>query len=541
MSAKTFVVMSCWVSLLPLLASAEVPAGHQGVDEARAVQADPRRPTVPWPKLGPAKPLDLEALKKRYRWIAETIHLSERPPQRGPVDPRAYFLYGPAQPPHPFYQARFQRQLDNLTHSRMSAGNTLRLLPNSASFARKLQWMHKAQHSLYVAAMVYHCDAGGKAYADALIAAKQRGVDVRLVIDGIMQWAAGNCLRRLRHAGVQVVVSNRSLIPTKIDWEMHDKLFVVDADQAPGAVAIVGGQNIGSWYFDSNGVDSNYRDTDIEVQGPATRAIARRFVQIWQELRPLDASLEGYQAGLQDADLLDAAQARLGANNYPAWLQGLAADPVLTGDASAPTLGQPVDNALCRFVSQDPYRQTFHVFDAYTRLAQTSKRRLVMHALAFDPVGSRRQKAFLQALMDLSAKPDARVDVITNGPGLLQSQTMPSQLGFLFGVQSLNSAYTGIEGTQIHIWAYRSYVHSKAFLFDDAALAIGSFNYDDSATRCQESSLICISPGLIAQAQQMFARDLANASEVSLSPEQRLRSEDLKAMRSSSKKMRKRD
>lgn len=523
-------------------ADANPPKATDGKQRAQDMQAPKPGPKLHWPHLKKAQPIKIEELKQRYKWIEQTLHLSSSPAQQSSADLRKYFPDGAMPPPHPFYTLEFQQNLDALTHSRLSAGNQLRLLPNKNSFVRKKELMHAAQKSLFVAVMVFHCDQGGKAYANELIAAKQRGVDVRLMIDGIMRWAAGSCIDKIKRAKIPVLVSTRSLIPSKIDWEMHDKLFVVDADQPNGAVAVVGGQNIGSWYFDSNGVDSNYRDTDIEVRGPVSRDIARRYLRIWQELNPQDASLEGYRARLRDLDLRDAAKKQLGRDNYSDWIDNFTSRAFFTRANSAKKsgpskaedaktknyIGQSVDQALCRFVWQDPHHQTFHVFDAYTRLAQNSRRHIVMHAIAFDPIGSPRQQTFLQALKDLSMKPGGRVDVITNGPGLVESKTMPAQLGFWFGAMSLNSAYQGIEGSKIHMWAYRSYVHSKVFLFDDAALAVGSFNYDDSAVRCQESALICMNPRLIEQAQQMFARDMSNATEVSLGKEQQLQNQQLR-------------
>jgi phosphatidylserine/phosphatidylglycerophosphate/cardiolipin synthase-like enzyme len=445
----------------------------------------------------------VEKLRSRYQWINGTLNHQATEPVASIKSVDAHFGKRPRSENHPYHSLSFQRGMDRITHSALTAGNELLLLPNGKSGAEKFRLMKEARESLFVATMVFHCDEGGKAFTDALIAAQERGVDTRLIVDGIMLWAMPPCMGRLNRAGVKVSVSGRSVTPGRVDWEMHDKLFVVD-----GKTAIVGGQNIGTWYFSSTGTDDNYRDTDIRVVGPATRQIARRFVSIWRDLNPRDASLESYEAQLFDQDARDAAQGFMGSQNYGRWLSA----------------GKK--KGLCRFVFQDPHKDTFHVLSAYTSLARYAKERVVFHALALDPRGSAAQEAFRSELVRVSNSPGGQVDVITNGPGLVESHMLGQQLGLWFGTVSLNNAYLGVEGTPIRLWAHRSYVHSKVFYFDGAAVAVGSLNYDDSAMRCQESALICFDDDLIAETEAMFALDFANSTEVSLSRQDALSEED---------------
>jgi phosphatidylserine/phosphatidylglycerophosphate/cardiolipin synthase-like enzyme len=477
---------------------------------ALAAFAQNEKPERRGPRLGDL-PDQVKKLRARYRWINGTLNHQATAPVRQIKSVDAHFGPRPRADRHPFFSLSFQRGLDRVTHSRLTAGNDLRLLPNGDSGREKFRLMKEARKTLFVATMVFHCDDGGRAFTQALIDAKNRGVDVRLIVDGIMLWAMPPCMGDLNRGGVKVSVSGRSVTPGRVDWEMHDKLFIVDGGTRD-EVAIVGGQNIGTWYFESNGTDDNYRDTDVRVRGPVARQIARRFVSIWRELNPRDATLESYEADLLDADAKDAARGLVGPDHYPAWL-----------DPPAGKKGR----GLCRFVVQDPHKETFHVLSAYTSLARYSKKRAVFHALALDPLGSAPQEAFRAELVRLSKRPGAQVDVITNGPGLVESHMLGQQLGLWFGTTSLNNAYLGVEGTPIRLWAHRSYVHSKVFYFDGAAVAVGSLNFDDSAVRCQESALICHDPELIEATEAMFALDFANSTEVSLSKEETVAREDL--------------
>jgi|GEM_PF-1240458 len=409
---------------------------------------------------------------------------------------------------HPLRSERLQLHLDDVTHSRLTAGNTCKLLLNGNSGQKKFDLVDTAKHSLFITALIYHCDAGGQALTDKLVAARKRGVDVRLVVDALGAVAGVGCFHKLREAGVKLTVSSRSLAPTTIDWEMHDKLFIQD-----GKRAVVGGQNVGSWYFDSNGVDDNYRDTDLYVEGPVVRDVGRRFMRIWQEQNPLDASLERFCRQQQELDVKDATAGRLGRQHYKRWLAPIDDGGAAGGGAAG---GGEGGKGVCRFVGQDPHKGTFHVFETYQLLAQRCRQHLALHALSLDPVGSPHQERLRDTLVALAAKKKGRVDILTNGPGLLKSRAMPAQLGSLFGSSFLSDAHEGFVGSDVNLYAYRSYLHSKVFAFDHVAAAIGSFNYDASGVRCQESTVVCWDPTLVRHVDAMFANDLANSTPVPL-------------------------
>lgn len=394
-----------------------------------------------------------------------------------------------ASPQHPTYNGAYQRVLDAHTQSRLTAGNRVKLLKNKASGVEKMALMQRAQKTLYVSALLFHCDDGGKRFAHGLIDAAKRGVDVRLVLDGIGTWAGVGCFQMLRAGGVDLAISTRSITPTSIDWETHDKLFIVD-----GQVAIVGGQNIGSWYFDSNGKDSNYRDTDARIEGPVVQHIARRFAAIWHQLRPSDASMDRYLLAIRDQEARDAKAGLVGQDAYDGWF------------------GPEGPKGLCRFVSQDPQRGTFHVFSAYSSLAEASGQHVRMHALSLEPTGSPKQDRLRDALVRLAQKPEGRVDIITNGPGLSATSSLPPELGRMFGTTFLKNTYDGFSGSPVDVWGHHVYLHSKVFDFDGAWVGIGSFNYDASGLRCQESTLICADPALRSEVDTMWTEDFAMAT-----------------------------
>ena len=393
---------------------------------------------------------------------------------------------------HPYYSEYFQDSLDLHTDSRLTAGNTMKILPDNHSWQTKKLLMTRARRTLYVTTMLLICDEGGKEFANSMVEAARRGVDVRFIVDGLFSFYSGPCLGIMRNGGVKVAISLRSIRPDKLDWESHEKLFVVD-----GEIAITGGTNVGSWYQNSTGFDENYRDTDVWLTGPIVIDIARRFVSLWTELRPDDHGLDTY---VDELDMRDAAFAEdnlVGKDNYKAWLRPGRRE------------------GLCRFVAQDPHLNTFHVWTVLEDLIEQAQKRVMLTAYALAPLGSPNQARLQKALATLARKKDALVDIITNGYGGLSNPVMPPLFRTPYSVSVLRGAWRGFGSTPVRLWVYHYFIHAKQYYFDGISVGIGSFNYDDSGNRCQESIVICTDPGLVKQSEALFSRDIANSWRLS--------------------------
>ncbi len=126
-----------------------------------------------------------------------------------------------------------------------------------ATFSRIESLIDTARTNIHVE--IY--EFGRRSLADALVAAKSRGVAVT-VIDDPSELTSVATAARLRTAGIDVV--DYPVRKLMID---HVKLLVVD-----GAVAVVGGIN---WGVSS---PANH-DYDAEVRGPVVRNLDRVFVR----------------------------------------------------------------------------------------------------------------------------------------------------------------------------------------------------------------------------------------------------------------------
>lgn len=182
-----------------------------------------------------------------------------------------------------------RRQLLKALHPahRVTGGNQISLLCNGAGyFPTLLNALNAATRTIQLETYLYADDAIGDAITHALCAAAQRGVNVRLVVDG---FGARNIVTRhlpqLQQAGVHVRIFRpeyhlwRHLLSGKRSRlrRMHRKMALCD-----GHTAFVGGINI---IDDATGnLSSSRPDFALQIKGPLLQEIGRVMDRQWQTL-----------------------------------------------------------------------------------------------------------------------------------------------------------------------------------------------------------------------------------------------------------------
>jgi cardiolipin synthase len=161
-------------------------------------------------------------------------------------------------------------------------GNSVRLLRDSAeNYPAWLDAIASAERYVYFEAYIMRDDAAGNRFADALIEKAASGVPVRLLYDwmGAFGKTHSGFWNRLRAAGVDVRCFNPFTLASPIGWvhRDHRKSVVVD-----GRVGFITGLCVGdAWVGDAARGIAPWRDTGIEVRGPAVAEIARAFSHVW--------------------------------------------------------------------------------------------------------------------------------------------------------------------------------------------------------------------------------------------------------------------
>jgi cardiolipin synthase len=161
-------------------------------------------------------------------------------------------------------------------------GNQIRLLRDAdENYPAWLAAIESAQHTVLFENYIVHDDSIGRSFAQALIDAAQRGVQVRFLYDwfGCLRTASRGYWERLRKAGVDVRAFNPPSLDSPLGWvsRNHRKSLCVD-----DRVAYVSGLCIGRmWAGDPTRGTAPWRDTGVEVRGPAVAEVRRAFSRAW--------------------------------------------------------------------------------------------------------------------------------------------------------------------------------------------------------------------------------------------------------------------
>ncbi|HKA45446.1 MAG TPA: phospholipase D family protein [Burkholderiales bacterium] len=147
-----------------------------------------------------------------------------------------------------------------------------------------------AERAIDVQYYIYERDAVGAFLMERLIAAAERGVRVRMLLDDLGLGFEDVALARLADAYPQIEIRIFNPFTYRARWSrplqltlqldrlgmrMHNKVFVAD-----GQIAVVGGRNISNNYFEAE-EESNFRDVDVLAAGPIVKEVARHFDEYW--------------------------------------------------------------------------------------------------------------------------------------------------------------------------------------------------------------------------------------------------------------------
>ncbi len=161
-------------------------------------------------------------------------------------------------------------------------GNAVRLLYDGPDiFAAMHRLIAGATRRIHFENYLFRDDECGTGFAEALIARAREGVLVRVVHDWLGSMGTSRRFwERMRQVGIEVVGFNppRLASPLGLISRDHRKTMVVD-----GRVAVTGGHCIGNeWAGDPSRGRQPWRDTAVELAGPAARALDGAFAKVWQ-------------------------------------------------------------------------------------------------------------------------------------------------------------------------------------------------------------------------------------------------------------------
>ncbi len=171
--------------------------------------------------------------------------------------------------------------VDNITGHGLARGNALELyLDGDLAYPAMLDAIENAKTSVALASYIFASDGTGEKFADALCAAHERGVAVRVLADGIGSgYFRAPVLDRLRSRGVQVGRFLHEWAPWAmafINLRNHKKLLIVD-----GKVGFTGGMNIADKNVSRRDGCPKVRDVHARLEGPIVAQLLETFAADW--------------------------------------------------------------------------------------------------------------------------------------------------------------------------------------------------------------------------------------------------------------------
>jgi len=363
-------------------------------------------------------------------------------------------------------------------------GHALSLLKGGEGFFPALtEAIAGARAEVMLETYIFDFTRAAEVVAQGLADAAQRGVAVRVVVDGFgtgdvpAEWQ-----QRWQAAGVQWRVFNpaqgwRLLLPQQ--WRrMHRKLCVVD-----GAIAFCGGINLLDDFYDPNHgeLDQPRFDFSVRVTGPLVADMHDTMTRLWTRLQ---ITREARQRDVSGAWQAVRAAARAGTDMGD---ERMKADVGPSGAAGAGTLAALVlrDNVRFRRSIEGNYR-----------LAIGLAKREILIANAYFVPGVQLQRALLRA-----ARRGVRITLLLQG-----------KYEYFMQYHASRAVYRVMLNAGITIIEYEaSFLHAKVAVMDGEG---GARSAGGTALATVGSSNLDPLSLLLAREANVFVRDDAFAAEL---------------------------
>jgi cardiolipin synthase len=309
---------------------------------------------------------------------------------------------------------------------RFLGGNRLSLLESGAEyFPALIAAIDSALHEVHLESYIFADDTTGRRVAASLASAAQRGVAVRVLVDGFgaREFAAG--------LGVSLAAQNVEVMTYRPEIgklrfrrhrlrRLHRKLAVVD-----GRIAFVGGINVLDDFDDGREASPRF-DYAVSVEGPLVARIHATCRHVWRLVR----------------------WASLGQRPPPP--ARLPAAPAIRG------------TTLAALAIRDNLRHRRDIENAYLHAIQGARHEIVIANAYFFP-GRRLRKALLAAA----------------GRGVVVKLLLQGRVEYLLQHYATRSLYDRMLSAGVRVFEYdKAFLHAKVAVIDKHWATVGSSNID---------------------------------------------------------------
>src|SRR6266571_4891050 len=373
--------------------------------------------------------------------------------------------------------------------------SAFRLLPTGLeAFVARAVLIELAERTLDLQYYIFHPDKTGSLIVDRLIAAADRGVRVRVLLDdwGTLEKKDESVAGLDAHPNIEVRLFNpythrsglyrlAELLTsfTRVNRRMHNKQFIAD-----GIATILGGRNIGDEYFGVGELD--FQDVDVLGAGPIAQQSTASFETYWNS--PFAVPIAQLAKFAPDPSFFPAARTQL-------------------RDRCDSLRDSVYGKALVEsHLARDLRADDLHVHWAAARVIADPPEKLT------EPVGTRRD-TYLGGQISPYARA-ARTDLLVVSPYFV-----PGTAGVEFfssrrqdGVRlyELRPEAAGAKkrrASKATIGSSRASLHGKTFVFDRTSVFIGSVNLDPrSLEQNTEVGVLVSSAELAREVAALFDR-----------------------------------
>ena len=361
---------------------------------------------------------------------------------------------------HAISDPQFRREMSVLLGPSLLPGNEVIDYQNGDEiFPAMLAAIRGAQKTITLETYIYWSGTVGKEFSEALSERARAGVKVHLIID----WAGSynmdeDLLKQMQAAGVNV----QRYRPlhwynlARLNNRTHRKLLVVD-----GRVGFTGGVGIASEWTGHAQDASHWRDTHLEMKGPAVAQMQSVFLDNWMK----------------------------------------ATGEVLHGDAYFPALVSE-GSSRAQMFSSSPSGGSESMQLMYLMAITAAARSIDLSAAYFVP-----DELTVQALVAAMAR-GVKLRIIVPGPHI-DSETVRSASRAGWG--PLLAAGAVIAEYQPTMF------HCKVLVVDGLLVSLGSTNFDNRSFRLNDEATLNILDADFAREQtRVFEDDLAKSRVVGL-------------------------
>lgn len=305
-------------------------------------------------------------------------------------------------------------------------GNRLTLLNSGAEyFPALIAAIDAARQEIHLESYIFEDDQTGRAVADALKCAAQRGITVRLLVDGFGARAfAETLLPALTAAGVQAMIYRPDIARFSLRRHrlrrLHRKLVTID-----GQIAFVGGINVIDDRNTPHQTPPRY-DYAVRIEGPLLTPIRRAMYRLWEIV---------VWANFKTRYRLDRTPA------------------IATA---------PCGEQTAAFLVRDNIRHRRDIEDAYLAAIAAARQDIVIANAYFLP-----GRRFRSALREAAAR------------GVAVTILLQGRVEYRLLHYASQALYGRLLGAGIHIFEYRrSFLHAKVAVIDSHWATVGSSNID---------------------------------------------------------------